>query len=168
MQFASDLPPPPPMTAAGAQQRGPYPHVDHQGNFNNGSSSSGDPNKPVSSVAPVFNSVGPPRERPTELFPLPQNSSTPQGEQQLQSTKPKPALPPKPLGGHNQQPPPYIPPPDNNKKSATATTSDESSLDASITVRSGHQNYQGNLSVSAHPEEGVCHDFFCEINKSNV
>ena len=147
VQFASDLPPPPPMTA-GAQPRGPYAHVDHQGNFNNGASV--DPNKPVSSVAPVFN-AGPPRERPTELFAPPLNSSTPEGGQQ--STKPKPALPPKPLGGgpNQQMPPPYIPPPDNNKK----TTSDESSLDASITVRSGHQNYQGNLSVSAHPEEGA-------------
>ena len=147
VQFASDLPPPPPMTAGA--QRGPPPggYVDHQGNFNNGNAGPSDPNKPVSSVAPVFSS-GPPRERPTELFP------TPQGEQQ--SIKPKPALPPKPLGGHSQQPPPYIPPPDNNKKSAA--TSDESSLDASITVRSGHQNYQGNLSVSAHPEEGTSVD----------
>ena len=61
------------------------------------------------------------------------------------------------MGGPNQQPPPYIPPPDNNKKFAP---SDESSLDASITVvRSGHhQNYQGNLSVSAHPEEGTSVD----------
>ena len=146
VQFASDLPPPPPMTAGGAQRgQQPYPHVDHQGNFNNGSA---DPNRPVSSVAPVFNAAGPPRERPTELFPPPQNASTPQEI----SGKPKPALPPKPL--NQQLPPPYIPPPDNNKKSVT---SDESSLDASITVRSGHQNYQGNLSVSAHPEEGMRH-----------
>ena len=149
VQFASDLPPhPPPMTAQRGQQQQPYPHVDHQGNFNNGSAAA-DPGRPVSSVAPVFNAAGagPPRERPTELFP--QNASTPQEI----SGKPKPALPPKPL--NQQLPPPYIPPPDNNKKSVSGATSDESSLDASITVRSGHQNYQGNLSVSAHPEEGT-------------
>ena len=39
-------------------------------------------------------------------------------------------------------------------------TSDESSLDASITVRHGvHQSFQSNLSVSAaHPEEGTSVD----------
>lgn len=118
VQFSEDLPSPPPTLAQ--QQQPPYRYPDHQGNYES---------KPVSSVAPVFQSQ--PKPRPTDLFVSPQqnanlvindssspsflhqNSSTPNSSsvQPPESpTKPKPALPPKPVLP-SDAPPPYGAPP---------------------------------------------------------
>ena len=162
-------------------------YLDHQGNFNqqiNADIRELQQQRPISSVAPAVYSqtsssdsqLQQQLKRPTQLFPpsvdniVSQNSAplvTSTGGEQMQRspdspTKAKPALPPKPAvpkgaNGIQQQPPPYVPapPPDNARHLQQQETLD----DSSITIR-GNQNYQplGNLSVSAHSEEGTSVD----------